>query len=270
MKREFSDNIYNALKEAAKFIYNAAAFESSMFAASEFRKLIDASADVFKHAITSSVGNRLSEDLQTHLVNDVYQFSGFKTYAELKEISLLLRDENGNLISYERFEQKVLEINETYNVNYLKTEFRLARSSALMAARWEAFARDGDQYDLQYRTAGDDLVRESHRYLDKITLPFSDRFWLYFWPPNGFGCRCTVVQVRRGKYPSSDPAEAFKLGEEATEGPNEIFRYNPALCGKLFPPKHPYNSSACATCVDGSNAGSDEMCTWCAMVRSLI
>lgn len=241
-----------------------------MFAAPEFMKVIDSSAEVFREAVSSSIGYKISDDLKAHLEKDIYIFSGFKTYAQLKEIALMLRDDQGNLISYSEFEKKVLDINENYNVNYLRTEYNLAISSALMAARWEAFARDADQYDLQYRTAGDEHVRESHRKMDRITLSFEDLFWLYFFPPNGWGCRCTVVQVRKGKYPLSDSAEAIRIGNEATEDGAEIFRFNPGRARILFPPKHPYNNSVCATCNGQNPNAGDEMCAWCAAVQSYI
>ena len=46
-----------------------------------------------------------------------------------------------------------------------------------MAAKWHDFEQDGDRYYLQYRTAGDDKVREEHAALNGTTLPPSDPFW---------------------------------------------------------------------------------------------
>ncbi len=43
----------------------------------------------------------------------------------------------------------------------------------------------------------------------KLSLPPSSPFWDSFMPPNGWNCRCTAVQVRRGKYPNIDVAEAL-------------------------------------------------------------
>ena len=116
-----------------------------------------------------------------------------------------------------------------------------------MAAKWKDFEKDGDRYNLQYRTANDNRVRPSHRVLHGITLPPSDAFWDEFFPPNGWRCRCTVVQVRKGKYPESDSATAIQQGREATSQPNRsgvnkaaIFRYNPGKHEVIFPPHHPY------------------------------
>ena len=110
-----------------------------------------------------------------------------------------------------------------------------------MASRWQRIEADGDRYDLQYRTAEDDRVREDHAILHGTTLPPSDPFWSLYLPPNGWNCRCTAVQVRKGKFPQSDPDLAMLRGNNCTENAKQqIFRYNPGKELQLFPPKHPY------------------------------
>ena len=96
-----------------------------------------------------------------------------------------------------------------------------------MAAKWENFMQDGDRYNLQYRTAGDKKVRPTHAALNRVTLPITDTFWEEFYPPNGWNCRCTVVQVLKDKYPVTPHDEAMALGEEATgKDTKGIFRFN--------------------------------------------
>ena len=87
----------------------------------------------------------------------------------------------------------------------------------------------------------DDRVREDHAILHGTTLPPSDPFWSLYLPPNGWNCRCTAVQVRKGKYPQSDPALSMLRGNNCTENAKQqIFRFNPGKDLQLFPPKHPY------------------------------
>lgn len=94
---------------------------------------------------------------------------------------------------------------------------------------------------MQYRTANDDKVREEHAALHGTTLPVDDPFWDKYFPPLGWNCRCTAVQVRKDKYPVSDSTTAIQAGERATNSPKkQIFRFNPGKEGKIFPPKHPY------------------------------
>ena len=66
-------------------------------------------------------------------------------------------------------------------------------------------------------------------------------------PPNGWRCRCNVVQVRVNRYPISDSATANDLGNKATytigaNGKNtaEMFRFNPGKQETIFPAHHPY------------------------------
>lgn len=117
-----------------------------------------------------------------------------------------------------------------------------------MADKWSNFS---DDYNLQYRTAGDERVRDSHDKLRDTTLPKDDTFWDSFYPPNGWRCRCTVVEVLPEDYKVSDSKKAKEQGELATsqigkDGKNklEIFRFNPGKQKVVFPPSHPYSKVA--------------------------
>lgn len=185
--------------------------------------------------------------MMEHLRNDVFIFSGFKTYQELREAANLLLDEKGQVKPFHRFYNDITAIKQDYNKNWLQAEYIFAQASAEMAAKWKDFEADGDRYNLQYRTANDNRVRLEHKVLHGITLPVSDPFWEEFFPPNGWRCRCTVVQVRKGKYPESDSNTSIQQGREATyqagkNGVNKaaIFRYNPGKQQVIFPPHHPY------------------------------
>jgi hypothetical protein len=77
----------------------------------------------------------------------------------------------------------------------------------------------------------------------------NDPFWDKYFPPLGWNCRCTAVQVRKDKYPVSDSTTAMQAGEKATESKKQqIFRFNPGKEGKVFPPKHPYLPKGCEEC----------------------
>lgn len=109
--------------------------------------------------------------------------------------------------------------------------------------------QDGDRYNLQYRTQKDDKVRPEHAALDGVTLPPSDPFWAEFYPPNGWNCRCTVVQVRRSKYPATPHDEAMALGDQALQRDSKgIFRFNPGIERKTVPDYNPYTIRRCRDC----------------------
>lgn len=175
------------------------------------------------------------------LDGSLFLFSGFKTAQQLKEASLLLQRSDGTVKAFSEFYADVRKVDAAYNVHYLEAEYQFAINSSQMASRWADVEADEGAFNLQYRTAGDDHVRPTHRALNGITLPPDDAFWDKYFGVNDWGCRCTVVKVPATKYPASDPDEAMKLGDKATEQPRQkIFRFNPGKSGQLFPPKHPY------------------------------
>lgn len=191
----------------------------------------------------------MSDAMRRRLTRSNYIFSGMKAFHELHEAFPSLLDENGNRKPFERFLNDVQSIDKTYNSNYLRAEYNFVAASAEMAGRWEQFMRDGDRYNLQYRTQSDDKVRPEHAALDRVTLPPSDSFWEEFYPPNGWNCRCTVVQVRKSKYPATPHDEAMRLGDEALQRDTKgIFRFNAGKEGKSVPDYNPYTIRRCSTC----------------------
>ena len=191
----------------------------------------------------------MSDLMRSRLQRSDYIFSGIKTFHELNEAFPSLLDENGNRKPFERFLNDVQKIDQTYNQNYLRAEYNFVQASASMAAKWEKFAEDGDRYNLQYRTAGDDKVRPEHAALDRVTLPITDPFWESYYPPNGWNCRCTVVQVRKSKYPETPHDEAMSLGEQATGNDTKgIFHFNAGKEQKTVPDYNPYTIRRCRDC----------------------
>lgn len=209
--------------------------------------LINETNDVLQDAIRSGIAYEIPEAMLQHFNKNVYVFSGAKTYAELRELSDLLIDEKGEIKPFSKFYKDVRQVHNDYNEAYLESEYIFAQQSAQMASKWVEFEQDGDEYNLQYRTANDDHVREAHRPLHNVTLPPSDPFWNKFLPPNGWRCRCNVVQVNINRYPQSESTIANDLGYKATYtigaggvNTSEMFRFNPGKQNVIFPKTHPY------------------------------
>ena len=235
---KFKGNIF---EKAAKKIYENKEFKTEDLAFDEAAAVINETYRILKNAISSSITHEVPKEVIYALENNAFTFSGFKTFHSLKEVGLSLIGKDGKIVQFNDFTQQVQAINDKYNRNYLYAEYNHAVGASIMAAKWTEFEQSGDRYNLQYRTAGDGRVREKHAVLNGTTLPASDAFWNRFLPPNGWNCRCNVVQVRKNKYPTSDSELANKQGEECTKGAkNAIFRYNSGKTLELFPPKHPY------------------------------
>lgn len=230
-----------AFFDAAGMVYNAGGFDASQLNTPEAHRLIAETLKQLKTAIASGVPNEVPETVRYALENNAFIFSGFKAFHTLREVGLSLVTDKGDIKPFETFRRDVEAVNNRYNHNYLYAEYNHAVGASLMAARWQKIEADGDRYDLQYRTAQDDRVREDHAILHGTTLPPSDPFWSLYLPPNGWNCRCTAVQVRKGKYPQSDPDLSMLRGNNCTENAKQqIFRFNPGKDLQLFPPKHPY------------------------------
>ncbi len=242
------DELSQAFDGMMKTLYNqeGAQFSISVLETPKVQEFIETHAS----ALDSSFEKvEMSDAMRRRLQRSDYIFSGMKTFHELNEAFPSLLDENGERKTFEQFLNDVRKIDETYNSNYLRAEYNFVHSSAEMASKWEGFMEDGDRYNLQYRTAGDGKVRPEHAALNGVTLPPSDSFWEEFYPPNGWNCRCTVVQVRKSKYPATNHDEAMNLGELATgKDTKGIFKFNPGKEEKAVPDYNPYTIRRCRDC----------------------
>ncbi len=243
--REQLTDLFNGMMKVV-FRHDGDHLNVEIMASPQVQKFIDAHSGILDSSFRRV---KMSDSMRRRLSRSNYIFSGMKAFHELNEAFPSLLDENGNRKPFERFLNDVQKIDKTYNKNYLRAEFNFVQSSAEMAARWESFMEDGDRYNLQYRTAGDGSVRPEHAALHGVTLPPSDSFWEEFYPPNGWNCRCTVVQVLKSKYPTTEHDVAMSLGEEATGRDTKgIFRFNPGKEGKAMPDYNPYTIRKCNDC----------------------
>lgn len=106
--------------------------------------------------------------------------------------------ENGTTLAQFRkdFDQIVQRHGWTYNGSRgwrTRVIFDNNMRSARMAGRWAQLQANKNRRPyLQYRTAGDARVRLQHRMWDGIVRHIDDPFWDTHYPPNGWGCRCTI------------------------------------------------------------------------------
>ena len=262
---------HEVFEEAVEWLHKEGRYSADMLADPHAHRLIEETFNALDSAIGASITQEMPEEMTYALRNNAFIFSGFKTHRTLSEVGLELTDEEGNLKPYAKFLEDVKRIDSKYNDTYLYAEYNHAVHTTQMAVKWQDFVRDGDEYNLQYRTAGDERVREAHIALDGVTLPPSDKFWDRYLPPNGWNCRCTVVQVLREDFPLSDSEEAIKRGDENTQSiKQQMFRFNPGKTLEVFPPKHPYLPKGCGDCQLRLNLAwgkGQEQCSACNCTR---
>jgi len=166
------------------------------------------------------------------LTRDVWSFSAAKNYQQMRDLTLALKDENGKLREFDAFKTEAQKVCTKYNETWLRTEYDMSIASSQSAARWVDFTKDAKDIPfLEYQTVGDDAVRASHAALDGIVRNIKDTFWSTHYPPNGWGCRCEVLQ--------SVGATGDKKDIPAGIVP-EMFRTNLAQTGLIYPKNHPY------------------------------
>lgn len=168
-------------------------------------------------------------DMLRNLTKNVYHFSAAKNYQQLKDMTLLLMD-GDHLRSESEYLKAIETLNVKYNRDWLFTERNAAIAGGQMAGQWVRFPKDAI---LRYVTVGDQRVRGSHRTMDRVRKPKKDSFWNTHYPPNGWNCRCDVVEETSGYEPTAEVNTPY------VEIP-EMFRTNLAKDGLIFPKEHPY------------------------------
>lgn len=169
------------------------------------------------------------------LRTNIYVFSAAKTYQQVRDMTDLLAEYR---YRPDIFKQKAQAIFENYSTpkgaNYLSTEYSTAKLSARAAKNWIDIAKNSDTLPfLEYQTVGDARVRPEHAALDGIIRPVSDAFWSNYYPPNGWRCRCTVIQ--------HDEAQVTTLkGFKQPDTVPDMFLMNSGKDKIIFSPKHPY------------------------------
>nr|DAW55575.1 MAG TPA: minor capsid component [Caudoviricetes sp.] len=245
MDEEPINELLNITQKAFDVLYSRKSYKpDDLMNVPEFRAVVEHTAEVF----SSAVPHEVPQEMRDYLEKDVFVFSGLKTHTQLTEARSYLKDENGNIVPYDRFEQKILKLNEQYNRHYLEAEYQFAVHSAQSAANWANLQENTSRYWLEYRTAGDERVRANHAVLNGICLPKDDDFWTEYYPPNGWRCRCVAAEVLARENTLSDSKKAKELGEKATThiAPNgknklQMFRFNPGAEKKVFPPNNAYS-----------------------------
>lgn len=194
-----------------------------------FKELNNAAASGYGADYTNY--NEANSKTVQQLQQNIYQFSAAKTYQQLKNFNTLLVDENGKERSFSSFKTLVLEQHKTYNVNYLQAEYQTAKAAAQMARKWQGFQRNRERFPyLKYKTVGDNHVRDEHARLQNFTAHIDNKIWDKIYPPNGWRCRCFIVQTNEA---SDEPTPDTSFIDPE-------FSVNVGKTGVIFAPDHPY------------------------------
>ncbi len=186
--------------------------------------------------VNESTGAPAPEVLK--MQQNIFRFSQAKDAVMLEDINRLLT-KDGKLANWQDFKAGVLNLNKKYNLNYLQAEWQTARHAGYMSHLWDEYLLNQDLFpNLKYKTQEDERVRLEHEKLNNTIAAINSPFWDSYYPPNGWRCRCYVVQTAEAE------TESDKM---PVVGPKDVkpeFRNNVGKTGQVFKEgaedEHPY------------------------------
>ncbi|MEM7372808.1 MAG: phage minor head protein [Bacteroidota bacterium] len=229
----FFANIKKLVDTAIKQVYNRRLKEGDSVA-----EMIIKTGEMMLNEEMEGFGKDLSSinyedpDFATllELRHNAHVFMTFKNHQFVGDLVKLLQDDEGKVRTFADFKALADELGEDYYQHWLKAEYETAISTGQMSARWQDYKRNQDILpSLRYQTVDDDRVRQEHALLDGGTYPIDDDFWDVFYPPNGFRCRCDVIQVADGKIEVSSSPDIPKS-----------FMQNVGKSNRIATEDHPY------------------------------
>ncbi|RZG88510.1 phage head morphogenesis protein, partial [Acinetobacter sp. WCHAc060033] len=120
---------------------------------------------------------------------------------------------------YNDFKKLVAENEIVLSDRYLKNVYRTNIQTAYGHGRWQQQQRNKDKRPyLMYSAINDSRVRPSHLDLNRIIRHIDDPFWLLYYPPWGFMCRCTVIaltEAQAKKYGITTDEDLPVIAEES-------------------------------------------------------
>ncbi len=150
-------------------------------------------------------------------------FSAYKTAHQTADLKKALQ--------HEKTAEVAQMVNTRYNNDWLRTEYVHTVRSARHANNFWQYQNDKDLYPyLEYTPSRSAEPRNEHKKLYGIVKPVDDAFWDTWLPPNDWGCKCGVKQVREPGAPKEVPE---------IKKPPAVMRHNPAKTGEIFSDKHP-------------------------------
>lgn len=203
--------------------------------------LYKATADVLLDGVNEGFYDSPDTALLKHFHDNIYMFSGAKTFQQVQHISSLMYKSN---LDYKVFKEEALSVYKNYNENYLESEYVTALTSGTNAKSYsEAIESKGLFNRLKYSAVMDQHTSEICKRLNGIILPINDKFWRTNTPPNHFNCRCFVEKIDKyDEEPSTHGNKANSAIVYAEHHRQPMFNMNPATDKVVFKKNHPYFS----------------------------
>lgn len=208
--------------------------------------------DHLKEALYKGFGGDLKDfnigskdyELLNEFRENVYMFSGAKTYQQVREMTDFVADSK----TFSDFKEKAMGVYDTYNKDWLKAEYNTAVGQAQTGRLWNEIEKNKEDFPyLMYSAVIDAHTSDICEPCNGVTLPVDDPFWSEYMPLNHFNCRCTVEQIDKYTDTKITPQNEIDAIVEGKEGENglkdrvdDVFKMNSGKDGYVFSDEHPY------------------------------
>lgn len=194
----------------------------------------------FGETLATVEAESIDADLLLQLRENIYMFSGAKTFQQVKEMSEAITF-GDDVRPFAEFKELAGKIFDTYNEVWLQTEYNTAIAEAQNAVRWNEVEKNKKTLPLlKYSAVMDPNTSDICAPLDGTTLKVDDPFWNSFMPPNHFNCRCTVEQMTEDEGEVTPDAEVKELEKTVGDEMQDLFKMNPGKDKVVFNEDHPY------------------------------
>ncbi|RKE81999.1 DUF935 family protein [Chryseobacterium sp. AG363] len=238
------DNIRKKVKKLVRAVYDNKNIPGAKgdLIASEALLMVKGLRDNFKTYNPYTGPDQLVLQMMEY---NVFEFSASKTEARYASMTELLTDGENGIREYGEFEKLCLEKTDDLNTAYLQTEYNLSVAVGQNSAAYVRFMAEKDTVThlVQYQTVGDENVREAHAILDGKIFDLNDKEAMKLWPPNGFGCRCEMLQyIGSGKAISGKTATELIYSRDVNYK-NSQFEINRGDLKQVFTKKQFYSDN---------------------------
>lgn len=167
------------------------------------------------------------------LKENVFVFSGFKTYDMLRVMTDLITDDKNVVRTWAEYKKEVLKVDNTYNIRYLQAEYDNAVVSASQASYWNDIqANKAALPYLRFVATLDDRTTSTCRALDGVVRRVDDEFWSTYFLPLHWRERSLIQQLADGTETDMSTIKLPAL--------QKMFENNVGITGAAFPESHPY------------------------------
>ena len=150
----------------------------------------------------------LADDFYSLDLNTRQMATTVKLLSSIEQVEQVIKQVNKALSdgsTYADFKKALKDSDIILPDHYLRNVFRTNIQTAYAYGRWiqQYKLKDKRPY-LMYVAINDSRVRPAHLAMNRIILHIDHPFWLTWYPPNGFQCRCLVMSLTE--------KQALKLG----------------------------------------------------------